>query len=172
MEFKQVIGAILSAIIRITIVIAVIYFVYQVGIRSYNFGYRVFADVAVEISPGRDKTVSVKKGKSVMETGKMLVDAGLIADEKVFFVQELLSEYHGKIKPGVYVLNTSMTGTEMLAVMSDEADEEEEETEAADDKKVVVQDNAGEDASPAEGEDAGNTAEGEEDSAQTQESAQ
>ncbi len=172
MEFKQIIGAIISAIIRLTIVIAVVYFVYQVGIRSYNFGYRVFADVAVEISPGRDKTVSVKKGKNVMETGKMLVDAGLIADEKVFFVQELLSEYHGKIKPGVYVLNTSMTGTEMLAVMSDEADEEEEETEAADDKKVVVQDNAGEDASPAEGEDASNTAEGEEDSAQTQESAQ
>ena len=162
MEFKQVIGAILSAIIRITIVIAVIYFVYQVGIRSYNFGYRVFADVAVEISPGRDKTVSVTKGKSVMEIGKMLVDAGLIADEKVFFVQELLSEYHGKIKPGVYVLNTSMTGTEMLAVLSDTAEDEEEEGESSDDKKVVVQDNAGEDVPSSE-------TEGDEDGADTPE---
>ena len=166
MELKQVVGAILNTIIRFTIAVAVIYFVYQVGIKSYNFGYRVFADVAVEISPGRDKTVSVVEGKSVMDIGEMLVDAGLIADAKVFFVQELLSEHHGELKPGVYTLNTSMTGTEMLAVMSGENEEEEEEkTDDAD--KVVVQDNASDDVVIPEDSEAGETTE--EEAGQTEE---
>lgn len=129
MELKQIAGAILSTMIRLTITIVVIYFIYNVGIESYNFGYRVFADVAMEISPGRDKEVTIVEGKSVMEIGEILEEAGLIKDAKIFFVQELLSEYHGKMKPGIYTLNTSMSGTELMAAMSGTGEEEEDEKE-------------------------------------------
>jgi UPF0755 protein len=90
---------------------------YNVGVESYNFGYRVFADVAMELSPGRDKEVTIVEGKSVMQIGEILEQAGLIKDAKIFYVQELLSEYHGELKPGIYTLNTSMSGTEILAVL-------------------------------------------------------
>lgn len=129
MELKQIAGAILSTMIRLTITIVVIYFIYNVGIESYNFGYRVFADVAMEISPGRDKEVTIVEGKSVMEIGEILEEAGLIKDAKIFFVQELLSEYHGELKPGIYTLNTSMSGTELMAAMSGTGEEEEDEKE-------------------------------------------
>ena len=129
MELKQIAGAILSTMIRLTITIVVIYFIYNVGIESYNFGYRVFADVAMEISPGRDKEVTIVEGRSVMEIGEILEEAGLIKDAKIFFVQELLSEYHGKMKPGIYTLNTSMSGTELMAAMSGTGEEEEDEKE-------------------------------------------
>lgn len=129
MELKQIAGAILSTMIRLTITIVVIYFIYNVGIESYNFGYRVFADVAMEISPGRDKEVTIVEGKSVMEIGEILEEAGLIKDAKIFFVQELLSEYHGEMKPGIYTLNTSMSGTELMAAMSGTGEEEEDEKE-------------------------------------------
>lgn len=127
MELKQMAGAVLGTVIRLTVAIAVIYFIYNVGIESYNFGYRVFADVAVEISPGRDKDVTIVAGKSVMEIGEILEEAGLIKDAKIFWVQEILSDHHGEMKPGIYTLNTSMTGTEMIAAMSGSDDNEEEE---------------------------------------------
>lgn len=127
MELKQMAGVILSTVIRLTIAIAVIYFIYNIGIESYNFGYRVFADVAMEISPGRDKDVTIVAGKSVMEIGEILEEAGLIKDAKIFWAQEILSDYHGELKPGIYTLNTSMTGTEMMAVMSGEDSEEDGE---------------------------------------------
>ena len=60
----------------------------------------------------------------------MLEENKLIPDGTVFVVQEKLSEYAGEMKPGVYVLNTSMTAEKMIAVMSGNLEEEkEEETE-------------------------------------------
>ena len=44
----------------------------------------------------------------------------------VFFLQELLSEYHGDEKPGIYDLNTAMTADEMIAIMAHEGEEEGE----------------------------------------------
>lgn len=127
MELKQMASAVLSTVIRLTIAIVVIYFIYNIGIDSYNFGYRVFADVAMEISPGRDKEVTIVAGKSVMEIGEILEDAGLVKDARIFWAQEMLSDYHGELKPGVYTLNTSMTGTEMIAAMSGSGEEDAEE---------------------------------------------
>lgn len=136
MEGKQIVGAVCSTIFRVIIAIAVIYFIYNVAIDSYNFGYRVFADVAMEVSPGTDVGVSIVAGKSPMEIGELLEEEGLVKDAKIFYVQELLSEYHGKLEPGVYVLNTSMSSEEMMAVMaqsettSDEDSTEDSEEEA------------------------------------------
>lgn len=129
MEIKNIVGAFFSTIIRLTIAVAVVYFLYNVGIEGYDFGYRVFADVPVEISPGRDKEISVVEGKSVKETGELLQNAGLIKDANIFWVQERLSEYHGKLQPGIYTLNTSMTSMEMMRIMSASGEEMEENKE-------------------------------------------
>lgn len=129
MELKQMAGAVLGTVIRLTIAIVVIYFIYNIGIDSYNFGYRVFADVAMEISPGRDKDITVVAGKSVMEIGEILENAGLVKDARIFWAQEILSDHHGELKPGIYTLNTSMTGTEIIAAMSGGDEEEEDEEE-------------------------------------------
>ena len=55
---------------------------------------------------------------------------GLVRDEKLFFAQLKLSAYSGKLKPGIYTLNTSMVTRDMLVVMAAE-EEEDTETEAA-----------------------------------------
>lgn len=151
MDAKQIAGAILSTVIRVCLVIVVIYFVYNVGIESYNFGYRVFADLSLDVSPGRDKEVTIVNGKTPKEIGEILEDKGVIADAKVFWVQELLSESHGKLKPGVYQLNTSMNGEQIIAVLSGqnvESEEEEETDEAIPASNTgvqgEVQDNVGE----------------------------
>ena len=84
-----------------------------------------------------------------MDIGKNLQEKGLIRDANLFFVQELLSENHGKINPGIYDLNTSMKSDEMLAIMAAEP-EEEKKKEAENSGKADSEEEEDQDAGDAE----------------------
>ena len=134
MSLKQVVVAILNMTFRLAISVAVVMLVYRAAMYSYHFGYMVFADASVEVSPGRDISVTVEMDDDIMDIGEKLEQRGLISDAKIFWVQALLLEYKDKLLPGVYTLNTSMTSEEMLEVMAAVAgdgddDAEKEETE-------------------------------------------
>ena len=90
----------------------------RLGTFCYDFGYRVFTESAIDKKPGRDVVVSVSSDMSDLEVGSMLEEAGLIRDGKLFFAQLKLSAYSGKLQPGIYTLNTSMTGKEMIVVLA------------------------------------------------------
>jgi len=122
MKAKQVTGAVFNMIFRLVLSIIIILVVYRLAMYSYHLGYMVFADVAKEAEPGRDST---------MDVAKTLENRGLIDDARVFFLQEMLSEYRGKIQPGVYTLNTSMTAEKMLAEMAANAPSDDKESEDA-----------------------------------------
>ena len=127
MNAKQLLGSVLSALIKIAVLIWVINFIRTKTIEAYQFGYQVFTEEAVSPAPGRDITVSVTEGKSNRDIAGILESKGLVRDKNLAFVQILCSEYRTEIKPGVYTLNTSMTTEEMLKVMAAKADEESEE---------------------------------------------
>ncbi len=136
MNAKKAIVAIIETAVRIIVLLIVFSFVYKAGRSAYDFGYRIFAERPMTLGTGRDVIVTVPDGKGARQIGEILVQRGLIRDEKLFFVQELLSAYHGKLKSGTYTLNTAMTATEMMAVMSAEEEEgEEQKTEVAPAKK-------------------------------------
>ena len=126
MDIKQLIGSVVETIIKIAAVVFLVTFVYDMAVKAYDYGYRVFAEEPVTVGEGRTISISVGAGDSVRDIGKNLEEKGLIRDANLFFVQELLSEYHGKIIPGIYDLNTSMTNEEMLEIMSSEQEEEED----------------------------------------------
>lgn len=65
-------------------------------------------------------TVIVKEDDSVYDIGKNLKAKGLIEDPVIFWAQEKLSDYSGKIKPGTYLLNTYENVNQMLSVLSGE----------------------------------------------------
>lgn len=133
MDIKQVIGSIVETIIKVAAVLFLISFVYDTAIKAYDFGYRVFAEEAMTTGEGRIISVYVEPDDSVRDIGKMLEEKGLIRDANLFFIQELLSENHGKIIPGIYDLSTSMKSDEMLAIMAAETEETEEaDTNTAD----------------------------------------
>ena len=127
MRAKQIIGATVELIIKVMVFAAIIMFVLNTSVKAYDYGYRVFAEEPVSVGEGRTISVIVDKADSVKDIGQMLQEKGLIRDASLFTVQELLSEQHGKIQPGVYDLNTSMTSQEMLAVMAAEGDVESTE---------------------------------------------
>ncbi|MCR5279259.1 MAG: endolytic transglycosylase MltG [Lachnospiraceae bacterium] len=118
MNVKQVLGTVLSALIKIAALIWVINFIYSKTLSAYEFGYRVFREEAISPAPGREITVSVTEGKSNRDIAKILEEKGLVRDANLAFVQILCSEYRTELKPGVYTLNTAMTIDEMLKVMA------------------------------------------------------
>lgn len=127
MNAKQLVTSITETIIKVVIAVFIIMFVYNTAVKAYDFGYRVFAEEPMTTGEGRIISVYVEEGDSAKDVGMNLQEKGLIRDANLFYVQELLSENHGKIKPGIYDLNTSMNSNEMIAIMSAEPEETEEE---------------------------------------------
>lgn len=126
MRTKTATMSIISVVVHILITLFVIIVIYAGAMQCYDFGYRIFTDTPMSLEPGRDVTVIINEGNTTGQIGTLLKENGLIKDAAVFVVQEKLSEFSGEIKPGVYVLNTSMTTEEMIAIMSGNMVEESE----------------------------------------------
>lgn len=126
MRISQILSTILSALIKIAIAIWLVNLIYSKTMEAYDFGYRIFTEEAVSPAPGRDVSVSITEGKSVMDIAKLLEEKGLVRDYRLAFAQIYASEYRADMEPGVYTLNTSMTVEEMCAAMVPVAEEEEE----------------------------------------------
>ncbi|MCR4750098.1 MAG: hypothetical protein K5877_09945 [Lachnospiraceae bacterium] len=127
-NIKELIGSIFSTAIKIVIGFIVVMFIRKYAILAYNYGYRVFTEPPVTLSgDGTNISVSIGEEHSALEVGKMLESKGLIRDGKLFLLQELVSENHGKIQPGKYDLNTTMTAEEMINVMAGIEEENEED---------------------------------------------
>lgn len=133
MSIKGLIGTVLDTAVKIFLIIVVVTYTYKYAILAYDFGYRIFAEKAVSTEEtAKAISISVSEEASVMEIGTVLEEKGIIRDARLFYVQELLSSYHGKIKSGIYELSSDMTPREMLAVMSAEISETEDGEEEDD----------------------------------------
>ena len=133
MDVKQLIGSVVETIIKVVVAIFLIMFVYEKAMQAYDYGYRIFAEAPLTVGEGRTISIAVEPDESVKEIGEKLQQRGLIRDANLFFLQELVSEHHGQIQPGIYDLNTSMTTEEMITVMAAEPIEIEEKEGTAGD---------------------------------------
>lgn len=127
MKTKNATLSVIGVVLRVLICLLIMLGIYQGGMYFYDFGYQIFTDKPIAAEPGRDITVIINEGNGSRQIGKILEQNHLIKDANVFVVQEKLSEYAGEIKPGVYVLNTSMTTEKMIAVMSGHTEKLEED---------------------------------------------
>lgn len=106
---------------RLALYLCAVIFIIYIGKSAYDFGYEIFNQESMDTEEnGRDITVVIKEGDSVYQIGKTLKKKGLLEDAKIFVAQEKLSSYKGKLQPGTYILNTSMTPDEMMAIMARE----------------------------------------------------
>ena len=146
-------------LLKIAALILAAFVLYKVAGLMYNYGFRIFAEEAVDRKPGIDVNVAIVEGKSVKEIGKLLEEKGLIKSGSLFVWQVKFSEYADDLKPGQYTLNTSMTPYEMMAVMAAEEEDEEgtsmvsatsESTQESESEETVEGEGEGE--APAEGE--------------------
>ncbi len=130
MSIKEIAGSTVELVIKIVFLIFAASYIMRMATAAYDYGFRIFTEKPVSLGEGRIISVNVEEPVSAMEVGKMLEERGLIRDAKLFVMQELLSENHGKMQPGIYDLSTAMTAEEMMDVMAADAPEEDgEDTE-------------------------------------------
>ncbi len=115
---KKVIWGVIKGIFKIAVALAVVLLIYNLSLKAFDYGYRIFAEEPMELGTGRVISVSIVEGKSVSEIGEILEEKGLIRDAKLFYFQEMFSEFRGELQPGVYELSTGMTPYEMMEIMS------------------------------------------------------
>lgn len=126
MNLKYVVAATAQIIIKLVLFVFIIMYILRAATAAYDYGYRVFTEPPMTFGDGRIISVYIEGGSSALDVGEMLQDKGLIRDGRLFMIQELLSEHHDKIQPGVYDLNTNMTAQEMLEVIAQEPETDEE----------------------------------------------
>ena len=132
MKWNKVVFKFVSISFSILVALLVVVGLIGLGSYCYDFGYRVFTESPVDETPGRDVTVSVTADMSEHDIGKMLKEEGLVEDANLFYAQLKLSAYSGKLKPGVYTLNTSMTAREMFVIMAADAGDTESTEDTGD----------------------------------------
>ena len=118
MNSKEVVISIFSTVFKVVLAIIIVMLVYKWSMTAYEYGQRVFNEPPMSAGSGRTITFVVKEGDTAKEIGTNLEKNGLIRDAALFRIQEMLSAYKDRMKPGTYELSTSMTADEMMAIMS------------------------------------------------------
>ena len=113
MNLNKVVFRFVSISFSILVILLVLIGFVKIGTYCYDFGYRVFRDVVVQISDDM----------SDMDIAKELKEKGLVENAKLFFVQLKVSAYSGRLHSGVYTLNTSMTTRDMMVLMAAEPEQ-------------------------------------------------
>ena len=113
-----------GGVFRTALYICVAVLIFWGGKTAYQFGYNVFDQQAISPVAGQEVTVVIQEGSSVYDIGRILESKGLIEDAKVFYVQEKLSNYRGKLNAGTYLLSTAYTPTRIMGILA--GDEEQE----------------------------------------------
>lgn len=108
MKAWNIVSAVVGAIIRAAVAIAVVYLIYRGAVICYDYGYRIFTEPAISSGEGRTVTVAVTEEMSASDIGTLLENKGLIRDKYLFVLQYYLSEYRKDVKPGVFELRLSL----------------------------------------------------------------
>lgn len=124
MKKQNAVYSVLGRITKLLIAVMVIMLIYVAALKSYDFGYRIFAERPVSMAPGTDVTVEIKEGMGSSSIADMLEEKGVIRDALIFKIQNQLSHYKGSFQAGTYTLNTSMENEEIMAILSGEVSQE------------------------------------------------
>ncbi len=151
------ITTVLDTLVKLAIIAFIIFVTLRFAQQAYDFGYRLFSETPPSDPPGVEIEVTIPIGASSRDIGRILQERGVIKDANIFFLQELMSDYRGKLSPGTYTLNNSWTVDQIMAAMSssDISTEEASTGEKASggqqaETAAAAQDNAAQDETPSD----------------------
>ena len=120
----KVVMRVLSISITVLFCVLVVCGLYQIGLKCYDFGYRVYTEPAVSQGEGTEKIVQITEDMTTKGLAELLEEKGLVRDARLFYFQAKLSGFD--LQPGVYKVSTSMTARELMAAMTPTEEEAEE----------------------------------------------
>lgn len=112
-----------KGIFRIVLYVCIAFLIFWAGKATYEFSYSVFNEQAMSPGEGEEITVVIDSGSSVYKIGKILESRGLVKNAPTFVLQEYLSNYHGMLQAGTYVLSTAYTPTRIIEILSEPKEE-------------------------------------------------
>ncbi len=117
--------AVIQVSLDVLLVVVSAFVIFWLAGKVYAFGYNIFNEQAVDApQDARVTEVVIPEGVTTEQMADIIYDKGLTEDKTIFYLQVALSDYKDKFVAGTYTLNTAMTPTEMMKVMS--AGEEKE----------------------------------------------
>lgn len=112
----KIVFRMVSISITVLLGILIVCGLYRLGLKCYDFGYRVYTEPAVSEGNGRDMLVQVNEDMGAKELAGLMKEKGLVRDDRLFFLQEKLCGF--KPEPGVYTVSTAMTARELMEAMT------------------------------------------------------
>ncbi|MBO5247645.1 MAG: hypothetical protein J6B28_10360 [Eubacterium sp.] len=88
---SKVVLRILSISITVLFCLLVVCGLYQVGLKCYDFGYRVYTEPPISAQDGTEMLVQITEDMDQMELAELMVEKGLVRDAYLFLLQEKLS---------------------------------------------------------------------------------
>lgn len=108
---------IVRMLMNIFFYILVVVLIINVSKYAYTFTYQLYGPDTVDEAPGREIIFQINKGESKMDIATKLELNRAIKNKYSFYLKTKLQEY--VIMPGTYIINSSMTYNEILAVVTD-----------------------------------------------------
>lgn len=102
-------------VVEILLVLLVAFGIIKCCQSSYHFCYEVFGSVSLEEEPGQNKDFQVRKSDDMYRVAKRLRKEKLIKNPYSFYARTMMMDQSQiKLRPGSYVLNTSMDYEEII----------------------------------------------------------
>ena len=120
----KVVMRVLSISISVLFGVLVVCGLYQVGLKCYDFGYRVYTEPAVSPDKGTEQIVQITDDMGTKELAELLEKKGLVREARLFYFQAKLSGF--ELQPGVYKVSTAMAARELMAAMTPSEEEAKE----------------------------------------------
>lgn len=105
-------GSILGFFLNLIFYMIVFVLVVKAGTFAYDFAYQVFGSVSMASEPGITVEFHVSEGETTMNIAAKLENSKLIKNRYAFALKVKLEE--ANIKPGTYILKTSMDYNKIL----------------------------------------------------------
>lgn len=119
MTTRKAVLRVASILYRVVFTVVIVLALVYVGQSTYRFTRAVFSDAAIEEEPGRNVKIQIKEEVNVKRLAEVLEENGLIDSALVLRVQMKMDSFEGPVQPGSYELNTSMSPSKMLKVLSE-----------------------------------------------------
>lgn len=115
---QNIAGGAVGTIFNVVLIIVAVMLIYYLAVSAYQYGVRIYGEPAISEEPGTEINVTITDGMDFKGIAKQLCEKGLVREERLFYIQERLSNYsEDGFVAGDYVLSTAMTPDEMMDVM-------------------------------------------------------
>ena len=115
---KKAFSAIFGTGLNVLIYAVAIFILFRAGAFAYDFAYEIFGEPVVSEYADEEVRIEIKNGEGGREVAAKLKDKDLINNELAFAIKTRLTS--ATLKPGIYVVKASMSGDEMIQIMSDD----------------------------------------------------